>query len=449
MPTCEFNFDGLIGPTHNYAGLAFGNVASAVHQHQPSQPRAAALQGLQKMKRVAEMGIGQCVLPPLRRPRIELLRELGFGGKNDSEIIESAYRASPHLVSACFSAASMWTANAATVSPGPDTHDDRLHITPANLSSTLHRSLEGPSTTRILQAIFADEQEFQVHPPLPCGSAFSDEGAANHTRLTSDHGAPGIEVFTYGIAPSRPQSPAPKKFPARQTLLASESIARRHQLDAERVLLWQQNPDAIDAGVFHNDVISVGNQNLLLAHELAFVDQARCLQNARTRFESDFQVPLHIVEFASSEISLSDAVRSYLFNSQLVTRNDGQMTLMCPIECQEIESAQRCAERLLEESNPVDEIVYLNLRQSMNNGGGPACLRLRVVLTECQQQAMHQGILLTETLAHQLEAWINNHYRETLHPDDLRDPHLIDESLAALEELATILRLPRDVVLDV
>lgn len=443
----EYNFDGLIGPTHNYAGLSFGNIASATHQHQPSQPRAAALQGLQKMKQLADLGIGQCVLPPLRRPRIELLRQLGFSGKRDFEIIEAAYRANPVLVAVCYSAANMWTANAATVSPSPDCDDDRLHLTPANLSSTLHRSLEGPSTTRVLRAIFSNN-EFVVHDPLPSAVGMSDEGAANHTRLCADFGAAGLEIFVFGIDSSDPANLCLTKFPARQTRLASEAVARRHQLHSENVLFWQQNPQAIDAGVFHNDVISVGNQNVLLVHELAFVDQPNGLKAAQEMYADRFGSSLHVIEFSSTDLPVKDAVRSYLFNSQLVTRPDGKMTMVCPIECEEIETAHRCTQRILAEKNPVEEVKFMNLRQSMNNGGGPACLRLRVVLTESQQTKIHQGIVLTDRLAKELESWIKTHYRETIVPDDLRDPKLIDESYAALESLAAILQLPTDVLLD-
>jgi succinylarginine dihydrolase len=443
----EYNFDGLIGPTHNYAGLSFGNIASATHQHQPSQPRAAAIQGLQKMRMLAETGIGQCVLPPLRRPRIELLRQLGFGGKQDSDVIAAAYRADPVLVAVCYSAANMWTANAATVSPSPDCDDGRLHLTPANLSSTMHRSLEGPSTTRVLRAIFSGN-EFVVHDPLPSAVGLSDEGAANHTRLCDDFGAAGLEFFVFGCDATDPANIAPTKFPARQTRLASEAVARLHQLRSDNVLLWQQNPLAIDAGVFHNDVISVGNQNLLLCHELAFVDQTKCLDDAKKMYADRFGSPLHVIEFSSKELHPDDGVRSYLFNSQLVTRPDGKMTMVCPIECEEIEAAHRCTQRILAETNPVDEVKFMNLRQSMNNGGGPACLRLRVVLTESQQAKIHQGVVLTERLAQELESWIEAHYRETIVPDDLRDPKLLDESFAALEALAPILQLPTDVLLD-
>jgi succinylarginine dihydrolase len=449
MSTQEYNFDGLIGPTHNYAGLAFGNVASTKHQHQPSQPRAAALQGLQKMRLLASLGVGQYVLPPLRRPRVEMLRRLGFSGSEDAAVIESAYRESPFLVAACFSAASMWAANAATVSPSADTSDQRLHLTPANLTSTLHRSLEGPSTMRLLRSIFVDQKEFQVHAPLPAANSLNDEGAANHTRLTSQHGDSAIEVFVYGKLPeASPGAESPKTYPARQSLLASQSIARNHQLDFDDVVFIQQNPQAIDAGVFHNDVISVGNENVLLCHEMAFVNQSQTLASMRERFRSKFEQELFVLELSSRELPLEDAVRSYLFNSQLVTLEHGCMILICPIECQEIESSRRCTERILAEDNPVRRVEFINLRQSMNNGGGPACLRLRVVMNENQKSAVHSGVHLTDALADELEAWIKSHYREFLSPEDLCDPNLIDETLVALESLADILDLPRADILD-
>ena len=311
----------------------------------------------------------------------------------------------------------------------------------------MHRSLEGPSTTRVLRAIFAGN-EFVVHDPLPSAVGLSDEGAANHTRLCAEIGSAGMEIFVYGCDATDPANIAPTKFPARQTRMASAAVARRHRLDANNVLFWQQTPQAIDAGVFHNDVISVGNQNVLLCHELAFVNQAQCLEAARTHYADRYGLPLHVIEFSKKELPLDDAVRSYLFNSQLVTRPDGNMTMICPIECEEIDSAHRCTQRLVAEDNPVDEVKFINLRQSMNNGGGPACLRLRVVLTDSQAGRLHQGVILTERLAESLESWIKKHYRESLVPEDLRDPKLIDESLVALEALAQILELPTNVLLD-
>ncbi|MEM7457126.1 MAG: N-succinylarginine dihydrolase, partial [Planctomycetota bacterium] len=199
MSAREFNFDGLVGPTHNYSGLSYGNVASTLHGSSVSSPRAAALQGLEKMRTVAEMGIGQAVLPPVHRPRLEFLRQSGFQG-TAAEIIAQAFREEPVLLAAAYSASSMWTANAATVSPSADCSDGRLHLSPANLSSTLHRSLEPPSTTTILRSIFNSKEHFVVHDPLLATTALADEGAANHTRLAPEHDGIGIETFVYGRA---------------------------------------------------------------------------------------------------------------------------------------------------------------------------------------------------------------------------------------------------------
>ena len=288
QPIREFNFDGLIGPTHNYAGLSYGNMASAKHKRKASSPQQAALQGLAKMKAMADLGIGQAILPPLRRPRFEFLRELGFVGTNE-QLLEQSHAVDPALLATCYSASNMWTANAATVSPSNDCEDGRLHLTTANLSSTLHRSIEHPSTSRLLNFIFSAEQHFAVHPALPSQAGLRDEGAANHTRLCPpnfQNSTAGLELFVYGADPLNQESAAPEKFPARQTKLASESIARLHQLDPANTFFLQQSPQAIDAGVFHNDVISVGNQNVLLCHEFSFVDQDDQLQRVRDRFQS-------------------------------------------------------------------------------------------------------------------------------------------------------------------
>lgn len=447
MSTREFNFDGIVGPTHNYSGLSYGNIASSAHQLQVSSPRAAALQGLKKMKFLADLGIGQCVLPPQLRPRLDLLRQLGFAG-SDLQLIERAHAADPVLLAVCYSASNMWTANAATISAAADCQDKRLHLTPANLAGTMHRALEPPATTRVLRAIFADQAEFAVHDPLPATMVLTDEGAANHTRLTPRHGDPGIELFVFGHAPLNHSLKGPTKYPARQTLESCQAIARRHGLDPAMSMFIQQTPQAIDAGVFHNDVIAVGNQNVLLCHEDAFVGQSAQLVRIKEQYKRSCDSRIHIVEFTNREISLEAAVHSYLFNSQLVTRPDGPMILICPQECKENPSAIRCIERLISEDNPVDRVEFFDLRQSMNNGGGPACLRLRVVLTEAQQSRLHPGVLLTDALYQRLVAWVEQHYRQELRPDDLRDPSLLDETRTAIGELATILDFPAGVLFE-
>jgi succinylarginine dihydrolase len=432
----EFNFDGLPGPTHNYSGLARGNLASAKHASLVANPREAALQGLSKMRTLAARGYPQAVLPPHERPLVPALRALGFEG-NDAECVTRAAREAPRLLAACSSAAAMWTANAATVSPSADTADGRVHLLPANLASHFHRSLEAPVTTRVLRAIFADPAHFIVHAALPGTPQFADEGAANHTRFTTAAGAPGVEFFVWGRQGFDSGGPAPRKHPARQTREASEAVARAHGLAPARTVFAQQNPAAIDAGVFHNDVIAVGSGNLLFCHEQAFVDQPAVLESLARAVGPDFSA----VVVAAAQVTLDEAVASYLFNSQLLPRPAGGFLLVAPAEVREHPRVAALLDSMVAGSGPIAEVLTLDLRQSMRNGGGPACLRLRVALTPAERDALGARVLLDDRLAHDLDAWIRRHYRDRLAPADLGDPALVDESRCALDELTRHLEL--------
>lgn len=439
----EVNFDGIVGPTHHYGGLSYGNIASLSNQKSISNPREAALQGLEKMKFLADKGVKQAVLPPQERPHLPTLRALGFSGA-DHLIIASVSQQNPELLSAVSSAASMWTANAATVSPSADSDDSKVHFTPANLSSKFHRSIEPPTTSRALQTIFADPTHFAHHPPLPAGNYFADEGAANHTRLCHHHGGKGIQLFVYGREAFKTNQQVSKRFPARQTLEASQAIARCHLLSPERVVFAQQNPDAIDAGVFHNDVISVGNENVFLFHEKAYIDQFKVLKALREKVSTSCHSQMIFLEIKNDDITLNEAVSSYLFNSQMITQPDGKVILLAPIECQENGNIRAHLEAIVRTSdNPISQIYYLNLRQSMRNGGGPACLRLRVVLTEKEFAAMNPHVILDEKLYQTLKSWITKHYRDKLEQQDIADPKLWEEGCRALDELTHILHLGR------
>ena len=430
------NFDGLPGPTHNYAGLAQGNLAAMRYAKSVANPREAALQGLAKMRLLAARGHPQAVLPPQERPAVDALRALGFAG-SDHDVVVRAGREAPAILAACASAASMWVANAATISASADCADARMHVTPANLVAHFHRALEAPTTTRILRAIFADETRFCVHDPLPAAPQFGDEGAANHTRFAPDAATPGVEWFVYGRSAFSPGA-APARFPARQTREASEAIARRHRLDPARTLFTQQNPQAIDAGVFHNDVIAVGEGAFLFCHERAFVDEAATLDALAHLVGSNFRA--YVVRDA--EVPLDDAVTTYLFNSQLLPRGDGRFLLVAPQECRENPATSALLDRLVASGSPIAEVLTLDLRQSMRNGGGPACLRLRVPLTGAERAAIGARVFLDDALAQALEAWILRHYRDRLAPADLADPSLLDETRRALDEITQLLRLP-------
>jgi succinylarginine dihydrolase len=354
MPLREINFDGIIGPSHNYAGLSFGNVASMRHGGQVSQPRAAALQGIDKMRANLALGLAQGIFLPHARPNRGWLTELGT-------TIEEC---EPALAANAMSASAMWAANAATVSPGPDTADGKCHLTPANLRTMAHRSHEWTGTLAQLRLAFANESAFSVHAPVP--PAFGDEGAANHMRLAPAHGEPGVELFVYGVSGGA--------FPARQHVEASKAIARLHRLDPERTFFVQQSEEAIAAGAFHNDVVAVANERVLFAHEQAFEDRDSVIA-ACERLVPGFE----LVEVAAADVPIGDAIASYLFNAQLVTRPDGQMTLVVPTEARETPSVWSWLERHVAGNGPIRRVEVVDVRQSMANGGGPACLRLRVV----------------------------------------------------------------------
>jgi len=435
--TAEINFDGIPGPTHNYAGLAHGNLAAERHAQEVANPREAALQGLAKMRALAARGFPQAVLPPHERPFLPGLRAQGFAG-SDGEVLARAARDAPRMLAACSSAAAMWVANAATVSPSADTADSRVHFTPANLVAHFHRSIEAVTTTRVLRAIFADARKFVVHDPLPAAPQLGDEGAANHTRFVGADGAPGVELFVYGRAAYGASAGGPRQYPARQTREACEAIARRHGLDPARTIFAQQHPDAIDAGVFHNDVIAVGHRNVLFCHEAAWIDQPAVM----LRLAAAIGPALDTIVVRAADVSVGDAVGTYLFNSQLLSRTDGRLLLVAPAEVREHVGVASYLDRMLEHDGPIAEVVTFDLRQSMRNGGGPACLRLRVALTAEERAAVGARVFLDDMLAAELDAWIRRHYRDRVAPGDLGDPQLLDESRRALDELTRLLRLP-------
>jgi len=437
MKAIEANADGLIGPTHSYAGLSPGNLASSLNKGEASNPRAAVLQGLDKMKRLADLGLPQFVLPPHERPNIPFLRSLGFSG-SDKTVLAKAWRDAPAFAAAACSASPMWAANAATVTPSADAADGRVHFTPANLHTNLHRSLEHAQTKRALDALFPDATRFAVHDALPAVAHLADEGAANHVRLCAEHGGRGVNLLVWGREAFTPWD---GRFPARQTREASEAIARRHE--AGRPVLAQQSRAAIDGGTFHNDVVCVGALDTLFFHELAFEDtdatKAAIRRAADGLFEPQF------VEVSAADLPLADAISSYLFNSMLIQiPGEDRLTLICPTETRDNARSHAVAERLAASNSPIGRVEYVDVRQSMRNGGGPACLRLRVVLTDDELAATNPAMRMTDALHVRLSTWATRWYRETLTASDLADPALLDETRGALDQLTGILALGGD-----
>lgn len=413
MPRVEINFDGIIGPSHNYAGLSPGNLAATRNSGAVSQPRAAALQGIAKMRANLSLGLHQGILLPHARPDHRWL-----------EALATTYAdAAPHLQAQALSASAMWAANAATVSPAPDTADGRCHLSVANLVTMPHRSHEWPETLAQLRLAFADDA-FRVHAPVP--APFGDEGAANHMRLCPEHDAPGVEVFVYGVSGG--------PFPARQHREASEAVARRHGLDPARTLFVQQSEEAIAAGAFHNDVVAVANGRVLFAHEQAFADKEAFYADLRR-----LTPEVEIVEVPASAVSLADAIASYLFNAQLVTLPSGETALILPTEARDTPSVWSWLQAHVAGNGPIRHLEVVDVRQSMANGGGPACLRLRVV---ADPATIDPRFLVDDAKLDRIAALVETHWPEAIAQDEIGDPALIarieDARRALLNLLGTV-----------
>lgn len=409
----EINFDGIIGPTHNYAGLSQGNIASATHAGDASQPRAAALQGIDKMRHNLALELPQGFFMPLDRPDAPWLETLGT----------TPDAAEPHLRAQAWSASSMWAANAATVSPAPDSADGKCHLTVANLVTMPHRSHEWPGTLAQLRLAFADPA-FAVHAPVP--APFGDEGAANHMRLCSGHDGQGVEIFVYGVGGGR--------FPARQHLDASKAIARHHRLDPARTLFIRQADIAIQGGAFHNDVVAVANEHVLFTHETAFEDREGAHAEIRAAFPE-----VEIVEVPASAVSLPDAIKSYLFNAQLVSLpGGGGMGLVLPTEARETPSVWNWLEAHVAGNGPIRRLLPVNVRQSMANGGGPACLRLRVV---ADPATVDPRFIADESKLDRVADVVTEHWPEAIAPGDLASAALLADVRRARAALLDTLDL--------
>ncbi|WP_271438382.1 N-succinylarginine dihydrolase [Pontixanthobacter luteolus] len=393
----EINFDGLVGPSHNYAGLSLGNIASSSHKGDTSYPRAAALQGLEKMQANRALGLAQGFFLPLPRPNDGLLQRLVVDETADAALTRAAW-----------SASSMWTANAATVSPAPDTIDGKCHLTPANLITMLHRGQEWRDTAAQLKIAFADDRYFAVHDAVP--DSFGDEGAANHMRFAESHGSAGVEVFVYGRTGG--------KFPARQHEQASRAVARLNRVDPQRAVFIEQNPAAIEAGAFHNDVVAVANEKVLFTHALAFADQSAAYDAIRARFPA-----LEVVEVPADAVSLAEAIKTYLFNAQLLTLPDGIMALVVPEECRESAAVWSWLEGMLAGNGPIRKVIPVDVRQSMANGGGPACLRLRVV---ADPATVDQRFMLDDAKAETIARVVSEYWPETIQPSEVGNDELAE-----------------------
>lgn len=411
MSLIEINFDGIVGPSHNYAGLSLGNLASAKNAGAVSHPRDAALQGIEKMRANLALGLTQGIFLPHPRPDLPWLASLGTDAES----------ADPQLRAAAMSASAMWAANAATVSPAPDTLDGRCHLTPANLMTMPHRAHEWPATIAQLKLAFANPA-FAVHAPVP--APFGDEGAANHMRLCATHDSPGVEVFVYGVRGGA--------FPARQHVEASKAVARLHGV--KDAVVVAQSEAAIAAGAFHNDVVAVANGPVLFTHEHAFDDKETLYADLTQRLPE-----LEIVEIPASIVSLEDAISSYLFNAQLLTLpGEAGMALVLPAEATANPAVWGWLQTYVAGNGPIRRLVPVDVRESMANGGGPACLRLRVVADPAK---VDSRFLVNAAKLDQIAEIVTRYWPESIEPAALASAALRTEIIHARRRLLTKLDL--------
>jgi succinylarginine dihydrolase len=439
-PVKEVIFVGLPGPTHNYGGLSKDNVASSLNRGNTSNPKQAALQALGLVRLMKSLGVEVGILPPQLRPHLASLRQRFHG--DAEQLIAQAAKQDPALLEKLCSSSAMWTANAATTSPAIDNADQMLHLTVANLHTNLHRRIEADDTYRVLNAIFAQVPGARVHPPLDAAQGFRDEGAANHMRLLPRHNGRGLHVFVYGADGSQDD---PKS--ARQTLSAFQAIKTEHGIPATHALFIKQNPAVIREGVFHNDVIAVSNESVLLVHEQAYAGGRLDIERIADMYKSLHGEELNVIMITDADLEVDEAVHTYFFNSQIITKPDGRMAVIAPSEVEMLYAgkAARLFKTIKNDSgNPIDEVHFVDLRQSMNNGGGPACLRLRVPMVETRVAAIktHVNVMADDALLKNIESIIETHYPDKVDPEDIADPALYFGCRTVLMELGALMNLP-------
>jgi succinylarginine dihydrolase len=452
----EVNFDSLPGPCYYYPHWIpphTGNLSSRRRRNSTANPRQAALESLKKAGRLMRLGGIQALLPPLIRPNLTLLLRLGvlrdYALDKDTDYdalacdlaagADQSGQARDTLLFA-FAPAGLWAANWATVSPSADTADGRVHLTPANRASVLYRSIEADETCQLLRQIFFNPSHFVVHEPLPAAYEVADEGAANHMRLCIDHASCGLNIFVYGRNGYEPPD-VEARFLPRQTRFASEAVARLHGLCPAMTLYVQQSPVAVHAGCFHNDVIATSHRNVLVYHELAFVDAACQVASWGETFYRTTGQELVSIKVTESDLPLDEARKTYLFNSQAVTVG-GASVLVAPTECRDSPAARKCLERLTTPTTgPFQKLEYAQVSSSMRNGGGPACLRLRVVLTAEQRRAIPRGILLDARLLRELKSFVEAEYPECVTEELFCDADYLRRCFATTHRLYALLGL--------
>ncbi|RAP29456.1 hypothetical protein DID78_03615 [Candidatus Marinamargulisbacteria bacterium SCGC AG-343-D04] len=418
--------DGLMGPSYHFGGLSLGNTWSETHFKEISFPKKAALEGLHKMFEVYSLGLHQYVLPPVRKDVSALFRSLGYDHFN-SESLRELFSVNPYFVSSVFSSSSAWLANIGHVTPACDSFTHKMNVTPANLNYCFHRSCDVEGYRDLLSTLFENCHDVVLHRPIT--SSFGDEGSANTVRLSASSGE-GFFLYVYGKTVDRTYS---HKYPARQSKEAFDILVKQHHVSRKFVMV-QQSQEAIDAGVFHNDVICFGLENLLIVHESAFENQEEVMSYVKELYEETFSEDLQVIVISREMMSLEEAVKSYFFNSQLLPLSDGGFHCFVSTHSRKYSALEQVLQYIQSECSRFS-YSYVECDESIKNGGGPACLRLGFVASEHDRKLLNDAFLLTQERYDFLYSFISRHYPDEMQFEQLRDYEFLCECREIVDSL--------------
>ena len=362
--------DCMPGPTNHFGGHAFGNMASMTAKGQHSNPKKAALEWIEKINKLKKIGAYQLILPPHRRPLAHYLKH-------------------PQLNE--LSSGFIWMANAGHFIPNSDTSKRYHQFIPANMNATYHRKYEHMFNTYWIKQILKNIPH-QLHGPL----SSDDEGAANTVRLWNKD--IGIHVAVYGHKNTH--------FPSRQ----NEDSIKELQEKTNILTLFklQQKSIAIDHGVFHNDVICFGFKNTLFCHEHAFENQNEKLNNLKKIFHQKTNENLTIIEIKESELTLDECISTYLFNSQVIIQKNN-IILLCPSTVKRNNKSLSITNQW-QQKGYFSDVQYIDIKSSLMNGGGPACLRLCMYLNGNEIKKIPKQFWASENKIKELTKFINTEY---------------------------------------
>jgi succinylarginine dihydrolase len=298
--------------------------------------------------------------------------------------------------------------------------------------------MEHEERTDQLRVLTQGMNPCEVVDALPSSQPLRDEGAANHMRLcgSGNNRNRAVHVFVHEPA-SESDSLSPLRYVSRQSVVASHHVSRKLTLAEEKCVFIEQSQRAINAGVFHNDVIATSHGNLLLCHELAFTNTPQSIERMSEKYRQVVGEELICEIVTESMLPIEESVRSYLFNSQILSKSDGSFHLLCPSECGESERVRTVIEGwLASESNPISSVETIGVQESMSNGGGPACLRLRLDVDEEQVSQLEPRWRFTPERHSEIARWIDNYYPARLCIDDLARWDFAEHAMAAVYAFA-------------